>query len=127
MHKAKTSEAPYRFGEWGPGYIARGPRTDIGVCRLRPGDTFPNHYHRGLEETFVVLEGQVTLWSNCEEKFTLQEGDLHRCDPYEMHYFVNEADRPWRALFIKAPFDAEDTVVVEWAPGEPVPQIDRSE
>ena len=55
METSKVDGAPYRFGEYGPGYLLRGPRTDFGVVRLRPGDDASNHYHAQIEETFVVL------------------------------------------------------------------------
>ncbi|MCK5751751.1 MAG: cupin domain-containing protein [Mycobacterium sp.] len=118
MFNGKLKDIEYRFGDWGPGYLLRGPRTDVGACYLRPGDAFPNHYHCGLEETFFVVEGEATLWIDCKEKFDLQEGDIHRCDPYEMHYFVNESEKPFVALFVKAPFDPDDKVDVPWQPGE---------
>jgi quercetin dioxygenase-like cupin family protein len=119
MFNGKLQDIEYRFGDWGPGYLIRGPRTDVGACYLRPGDAFPNHYHQSLEETFFVVEGEATLWTDCEHRFTLRTGDIHRCDPYEMHYFVNETDEPFVALFVKAPYDPDDKVDVPWEPGQP--------
>lgn len=121
MESAKIDDAPYRFGEYGPGYLMRGPRTDVGVVRLRPGDDAANHYHAQLEETFIVLEGEATMWIDCTERYTVRTGDVRRCDPGEMHYFVNETEADFRALFIKAPYDPDDGVQVPWTPGEPVP------
>ena len=125
MFSANEGDAEYRFDDWGPGYLARGPRTDFGLCVLRPGDAFPNHFHRNIEEGFYVLEGEATLWHDCKERFVLTPGDYHRCDPGEMHYFVNESDANFKMAFIKAPWDPDDVVVVEWTPGEPVPDIER--
>jgi mannose-6-phosphate isomerase-like protein (cupin superfamily) len=121
METSKVDSAPYRFGEYGPGYLLRGPRTDFGVVRLRPGDDASNHYHAQIEETFVVLEGSATLWINCTESYTVGVGDVYRCEPGEMHYFVNETDSTFRALFVKAPYDPADGVQVPWTPGDPVP------
>jgi mannose-6-phosphate isomerase-like protein (cupin superfamily) len=81
----------------------------------------PNHFHANVEESFFVFEGEATLWMNCTEKFTIKVGDLYRDEPGEMHYFVNETDEPFEALFIKAPYDPTDTIQVPWTPGEPVP------
>ncbi|QAB18762.1 cupin domain-containing protein [Leucobacter muris] len=121
MELTQTSKAEYRFGEYGPGYLLRGPRTDFGVVQLRPGDDASNHYHAQIEESFVVLEGTCTLWIDCERSYRLCAGDVVRCDPGEMHYFVNESDELFRALFVKAPYDPADGVQVPWVPGDPVP------
>ncbi|MGO1701207.1 MAG: cupin domain-containing protein [Canibacter sp.] len=122
MERTTLGAAEFRFGEYGPGYIMRGPRTDFGVVQLRPGDDASNHYHAHIEENFVVLEGTSTLWINCDEKYTVTAGDYIRCDPGEMHYFVNESDEVFRALFVKAPFDPNDGVQVPWRPGDELPQ-----
>jgi quercetin dioxygenase-like cupin family protein len=116
-------ETEHRFGEYGPGYVVRGPRTDIGMVRLRPGDDASNHYHAAIEETFVVLEGRATLWVDGRRSHTLGVGDVYQMEPGEQHYFVNESDEVFRALFIKAPYDPEDGVQVPWVPGEPEPEL----
>lgn len=121
MELTKTTNAEFRFGEFGPGYVMRGPRTDFGVVQLRPGDDASNHYHAQIEETFTVLEGQATVWIDCQQSYELNVGDIVRCDPGEMHYFVNNSDVVFRALFVKAPYDPKDGVQVPWTPGEPVP------
>lgn len=123
MEHINCCDVEYRFGDYGPAYLMRGPRTGFGVFRLRPGDDMPNHYHAGLEESFFVIEGEATLWIDCKDRYTITEGDLYRAEPGELHYFVNESDAPFRGLFIKAPWDAEDTVQVPWVPGEPIPTI----
>lgn len=125
MQRTTLAEAPYRFGEYGPGYLMRGPRTDVGLVRLRPGDDASNHYHAAIEETFYVLEGTATCWIDCTERIELQPGDVIQAEPGEMHYFVNESDQVFKALFIKAPFDPNDGVQVPWTPGQPVPQTNH--
>ncbi len=111
----------YRHGEWGPAYVLQGPTSDIGVLRLRPGDEMPNHYHEHCDESFVAIEGEVTMWVDCERKLTLAEGDVARCAPGELHYFVNESDSDFRMIFIKSPQSPGDTINVPWQPGQPVP------
>jgi mannose-6-phosphate isomerase-like protein (cupin superfamily) len=123
MFNGRVADIEYRFGEWGPGYLVRGPRTDIGACHLRPGDAFPNHYHRHVEETFIVIEGEASLWIDGRRQYHLRVNDIHRCDPGEMHYFVNEGDGPFTALFVKSPYDPEDKVDVPWEPGQPEPEL----
>lgn len=123
MEHRKLEETEFRFGEYGPGYMARGPRTDFGVVRLRPGDDAENHYHAHIEETFVGLEGEATLWVDGRESYTVRPGELYRMDPGEQHYFVNEGDAVFRALFVKAPYDPKDGVKVPWTPGDPAPEL----
>ncbi len=125
MKRAHVSELELRFGDHGPGYIAKGPRTDVGYVVLPPGGDFPNHYHRHIEEGFYTIAGTVTLWVDGVERHELRAGDYARCDPYEMHYFVNEGSEPWQALFVKAPHVPGDGVVLAWRPGDPVPTIER--
>jgi quercetin dioxygenase-like cupin family protein len=117
VYRSNERDLVYKFGEYGPGYLARGPLVDMGVIVLRPGDDYPNHYHAHAENLFFTLEGEASLWSDCRERFTLRRGDLHRCDPGEMHYLVNEADATWRAVFVRAPHDPTDTIKVAWLPG----------
>ena len=123
MYKARIDETALRFGDHGPGYVVRGPRTDVGYVVLPPGQDFPNHYHETIEESFYTIAGSVTLWIDGSERVDLKAGDFFRCDPFEMHYFVNEGDEPWRALFVKAPFAPKDGVVVNWRPGDPPPRV----
>ncbi|RYV49777.1 cupin domain-containing protein [Pengzhenrongella frigida] len=123
MERRRLGETEFRFGEFGPGYLLRGPRTDLGVVRLRPGDDASNHYHRAIEETFVVIEGSATLWLNGRERFSVTVGDVCQMDPGDQHYFVNESDAVFRAIFIKAPYDPLDGVQVPWVPGDPLPEL----
>lgn len=116
-------KAPYRFGDFGPGYVIRGPRTDFGVVLLRAGDDAGNHYHARIEETFIAVEGECTLWLDGREKFTIAAGDIFQMEPGDQHYFVNESEADFRAVFIKAPYDPEDSVQVPWTPGEPEPEF----
>lgn len=108
----------HRNGEHGPGYLERGPAVDLGVLRLRPGDATINHFHRNLEESFMVLEGRAEMWLDTERCIELEPGHFYRSAPGEMHYFRNHSTRIWRALFVKAPFDPADTNAVPWEPDE---------
>lgn len=123
MLRARVADVELRFGEHGPGYIVRGPRTDVGTVVLPPGQDFPNHYHETIEESFYTIGGTVTLWLNGRERHELRPGDYIRCEPFEMHYFVNEGEEAWRALFVKAPYAPKDGVTVPWMPGDPPPPL----
>ncbi|WP_372594757.1 cupin domain-containing protein [Actinotalea sp.] len=123
MEHRHLGDTQFRFGEFGPGYVLRGPRTDLGVVRLRPGDDAANHYHSAIEETFVGIEGEATVWLDGRESFTVGVGDVYQMQPGEQHYFVNNSDADFRAVFIKAPYDPNDGVPVPWTPGEPEPEL----
>jgi quercetin dioxygenase-like cupin family protein len=123
MIVSSSGSARYRFGEYGPGYIIRGPRTDYGVVRLRPGDDAGNHYHAQIEETFVALEGECSLWVDGRTSYTITAGDVYQMEPGDQHYFVNNSDADFRALFVKAPYDPDDSVQVPWKPGEEAPPL----
>ncbi len=125
MHRASEQDVSFKFGDHGPGYLSRGPLIDIGIVRLRPGDEYVNHYHARSENSFFTIEGEAVLWSDRRDRFVLRPGDLHRCDPGEMHYLVNEGTVPWRAIFVRAPYDPADTIQVRWRPGDPVEPIPR--
>jgi quercetin dioxygenase-like cupin family protein len=122
MRHSCCGDAEYRFGDYGPAYLLRGGNTDIGVVRLRPGDDVVNHLHSRVEESFYVIEGSATLWVDCATQHTLAPGDVYQCPPGEMHYFQNTSDADFRMLFVKAPYDPDDTTSLPWTPGEPRPE-----
>ena len=121
MQHSSIRDAQYRNGDWGPAYLVQGPTSDIGVCRLRPGDEMANHLHEHCDESFVVLEGECTLWIDCRDRHTMRVGDVYRCEPGEMHYLVNESGSPFEIAFVKSPASPGDTVTLPWHPGEPAP------
>jgi len=112
-----------RWGDWGPAYALQGPSSDIGLLTLRPGDEMTNHIHRHCDESFIVISGEVTLWVDCERRFALRTGDVCRCGPDEMHYFVNESDQLLEMIFIKSPQSPGDTINLVWQPGQPRPEL----
>ena len=123
MQSGSLDRVEPRNGDWGPAYVITGPSSDIGLLVLRPGDEMTNHLHHFCDESFIVLEGSVTLWVDCRDRYDLSPGDVYRCAPGEMHYFVNESDAPLRLVFIKSPASPGDTVNLPWAPGHPAPAI----
>jgi len=121
MQSGRLDGVTPRNGDWGPAYVVQGPSSDIGVLVLRPGDEMPNHLHHFCDESFVVLEGTATLWVDAAAAYPLTAGDVYRCAPGELHYFVNDSDQLFRMVFIKSPASPGDTVTVPWHPGDPVP------
>lgn len=110
-------EVPYRFnGISGPKYLLRGPQVDIGMVIIMPGEDFNTHFHVEVEEDFFTLEGSVEIYIE-EKKIVLNEGDLIRVPPKSKHYLRNVGDKPWKAVFVKSPYDPKDKIDVEWIPG----------
>ena len=107
----------YRFDDHGPKYLQRGPRSDIGVVTLQLGQHFATHKHSVIEENFLTIEGEVHMYVN-GELHRLGVGDFLRCDPGEAHYVVNRGATPWKAVFIKAPYNPTDAPPIEWEPGD---------
>ncbi len=108
---------PYRFGDWGPKYLVKGPRNDVGMVVLKPGQDFPAHYHERVEESFYTLEGEIQMYVD-GELIVLKSGDYLQVEPGGMHYVCNTGTVDWKALFIKTPFEPSDKVDVDWKPGQ---------
>lgn len=102
----------YRFGDSGPKYLMRGPNIDVGLVRLLPGESFPNHLHERIEEDFFILEGEVEVTINNEKTYRIGPGELIHVAPNESHFLRNAGSVPMKALFIKAPYDPQDKVDV---------------
>ena len=117
MFRTDETQHSYRHGDHGPKYLQRGPRSDIGVVTLLPGQHFPAHKHGRIEENFLTIEGTVHMYVDGVEH-VLAVGDFLRCEPGESHYVVNRGDVPWKAVFVKAPYDPTDSIPVDWTPPE---------
>ncbi|MFZ5821488.1 MAG: cupin domain-containing protein [Chloroflexota bacterium] len=117
--KVHESEEKYRFDDIsGPKYLLRGPRSDFGLVVLMPGEDFPTHYHRKIEENFFTLEGSAEIYIK-DQHLELKPGDLLHIPPLHPHYLINRGNVPWKAVFVKAPYDTKDKGDLDWVPGDP--------
>ncbi len=123
MQSGRLDAVPPRNGDWGPAYVIQGPTSDIGLLTLRPGDEMPNHIHHFCDESFIVVEGTASLWVECADRHQLTPGDVHRCAPGEMHYFINDSAGVFKMIFIKSPASPGDTITLPWQPGQPAPAV----
>jgi len=118
MYLTNENEHEYRFGTHGPKYFTNGPKVDMGVVVITPGESHPCHKHIIQEESFLVIEGECSVYLD-GKKVVLKKGDYLRCEPGEAHYFHNESDKNFKAVFTKAPhLDEKDSVYIEWKPGD---------
>ncbi|QFU24109.1 cupin domain-containing protein [Shewanella eurypsychrophilus] len=119
MYLTNESEHDYRFGDYGPKYLTNGPRVDFGIVVITPGEAHPCHKHVTQEESFLVLEGECTVYVD-GEPVLIKEGDYLRCEPGESHQFSNESDSNFKAVFVKAAHcEIKDSVYIDWQPGQP--------
>ena len=112
MFLTSERENEYRFGDSGPKYLMRGPRSNFAVMRLLPGQDFKAHYHDVMEENFFLLEGTVDIVVDGEVHH-LRPGDFLHVEPGEIHYLVNRSDAPVKMTASLAPYREEDKTEVE--------------
>lgn len=113
-----TTHGPidYRNGDWGPTYLLQNDGLDIGIVALRANDAIDNHRHERCHESFVIIEGECTLWINRQHRYTMGVGDIYSCAPGEEHHLINESNALCRLVFLKTPPSPGDTVVRLWTP-----------
>lgn len=71
---------------------------------IQPGGKSPEaHTHKG-EEFIYVLEGQLDLHLNDNEKFILEEKDSFSFKPDTKHYWENSTDKITRLLWVHCTF-----------------------
>jgi len=118
MYLTNESNHDYRFGDHGPKYLTKGERVDLGVVVITSGEQHPCHKHTKQEESFLALEGECAVYVD-GKKVLLKKGDYLICEPGESHYFYNESDEDFKAVFIKAPhLEEKDSVYIDWEPGQ---------
>ena len=112
MDIINENEKEYRFGDWGPKYIIKGPRMNMGIIRLKPGQKLTPHFHKVMEENFYVEKGNVQL--NVDGTvYNLIPGDVVRCEPNEVHALANVSSEEARVIFMLAPYMESDKFEVE--------------
>ena len=109
MFVINENEREYRFGDSGPKYLMRGPRSSFAVVKFNPGQDFPAHYHEIMEENFYVLEGKIDIYVD-DKKVTLSKGQFIHIEPNEVHYVKNPYDEPIVMVSTLAPFRETDKV-----------------
>lgn len=112
MFLTNESEHEYRFGDSGPKYLMRGPRSNFALVVLQPGQDFDAHYHDVMEENFFILEGEVDIFVD-GSVHPLKQGDFIHLEPGETHYLVNRSDAPVKMTATLAPYREKDKTDVE--------------
>ena len=112
MFVINENEREYRFGDSGPKYLIKGPRSNFALVRFNPGEDFQAHYHNVMEENFYILEGKVDIVVDGKVN-TLSAGDMIHIEPGEVHYVKNAYDAPMKMVSTLAPYQEVDKVNVD--------------
>ena len=112
MYIVNENDREYRFGDSGPKYLMKGPRMNFALVAFNPGQDFKAHYHNVMEENFFILEGEIDIVVDGVVNH-LKAGDLIHIEPGEIHYCINNYDKPMKMISTLAPFTDPDKVDVE--------------
>jgi quercetin dioxygenase-like cupin family protein len=92
-------------------FLATGQDTDGKYATFEaivpPGNGPPPHIHSREEESFLVLEGEVTFQLG-DERIVAGEGSFLNMPVGSLHCFRNESDKTARMLISVAPAGFED-------------------
>lgn len=112
MFKLNENEKEYRFGNSGPKYLMKGPRLNFALVQFQPGEDFMAHYHDIMEENFYILEGEIDIVVDGKVNH-LKQGDFIHIEPKEIHYCINNYDKPVKMVSTLGPYQETDKTNVE--------------
>lgn len=112
MFILNENDKEYRFGDNGPKYLMKGPRMNFAIVQFMPGKDFKAHFHNIMEENFFILEGKIDIIVD-GIKHTLSEGDFIHIEPGEVHYCVNNYNKPVKMVSALSPFQKNDKIEVD--------------
>ncbi|MFN0146385.1 MAG: dimethylsulfonioproprionate lyase family protein [Dehalococcoidia bacterium] len=79
---------------------------------IRPGHSFPAHYHKVIEETYYILTGAAYIVVD-GQRFSLEPGQAVVLLPGEVHEIGCAGDGPLTFMAVTAPtFDPADVYLV---------------
>lgn len=112
MFIVDEKEREYRFGENGPKYLMKGPRMNFAVVQFMPGQDFAAHYHEVMEENFYILEGEIDIVVDGVVHH-LSQGKFIHIEPNEIHYCINNYDKPMKMISTLAPYQDLDKIEIK--------------
>jgi mannose-6-phosphate isomerase-like protein (cupin superfamily) len=78
------------------------PRFTFGIVEIAPGREIEQHTHDGEDDSFYVLEGEMTFLFG-DESAKAGPGTFVLAPPEILHGFRNEGDVPVRMINVHAP------------------------
>lgn len=112
MFIIEEKDREYRFGDSGPKYLMQGPRMNFALVQFQPGQDFKAHYHNIMEENFFILEGEIDIVVDGVVHH-MKPGQLIHIEPKEIHYCINNYDKPVKMVSTLAPYQVSDKVEVD--------------
>ncbi len=112
MYIVDENEREYRFGNSGPKYLMKGPRSNFAIVQFQAGEDFKAHYHNIMEENFYILEGEVDIEVDGVVN-TLKKGQMIHIEPKEVHYVINRSNGVVKMISTLAPYEEVDKVEVD--------------
>ena len=112
MFVIDEKDKEYRFGDSGPKYLMKGPRSNFAIVQFQAGQDFKAHYHNIMEENFYILEGKVDIEVDGTVN-TLTKGRMIHIEPKEVHYVINRYDEVVKMVSTLAPYQEVDKVEVD--------------
>ncbi len=112
MYIVNENDLEYRFGDSGPKYLMKGPRSNFALVQFMPGQDFKAHYHNIMEENFYILEGEIDIVVDGVVNH-MKPGQMIHIEPGEIHYCINNYDKPIKMVSTLAPYQESDKIEVE--------------
>jgi quercetin dioxygenase-like cupin family protein len=98
--------------------LHRGPELDVVRLYAPPGDQPPLHVHESVDETFYVLDGEVTVWVGDADPVVLGPGDFSFAPRGLPHTYRVTSDGPACVLVTSTPGGFADFVRAYGVPAE---------
>lgn len=112
MYIIDEKDHEYRFKDSGPKYLMKGPRMNFALVQFQPNQDFTAHYHNIMEENFYIIEGEIDIVVDGVVHH-LTPGQFIHIEPHEVHYCINNYDKPVKMVSTLAPYQEVDKVEVE--------------
>jgi len=75
-------------------YHAERPGFRINELQISPTQSVPWHYHTNVQDTFYVIEGEITLFlRDPEEEVRLEPRECYSVRPRRPHHVTNSGER----------------------------------
>ncbi len=88
----------------------------LGVNVFEPGETFTNHFHRVLTETFIGLSGEIEVWLDSSSRHVLAAGEVLSVPPGVEHFLRNVRQSRAVIAYLKSPNAPDDRIELPWTP-----------